>query len=169
MSSEPTHVRTDPVRFTLRLFSHLFEEGLTPALKVRLLQLPEFHDVVSRQSPLDQEAEYQTVLGFNVFPLGNFYLKTTSDTLLSHVDLLRTCYEESGLNVSESEAIDHISSELTFLARCRDDSLRARLIDGHLMGWLPVFTNALRTHGNPLFQRLSELTLLLVLELRSLS
>jgi len=166
MSNEATRVRRDPVRLTLRMFARVFGEGLTPELKNQLFELPEFRDLLSGRESCNAEAEHQTVLGFNVFPVGTFYLKTIADTIHPHVDLIHACYEESGMETSDLDAIDHISAELTFLSSCGDDHLRTLFIDRHLIGWLPIFTTALRRHGNPLYQRVSELTLLLVLDLR---
>ncbi len=166
MSNEATRVRRDPVRLTLRMFARVFGEGLTPELKDQLFELPEFRDLLSGRESCNAEAEHQTVLGFNVFPVGTFYLKTIADTIHPHVDLIHACYEESGMETSDLDAIDHISAELTFLSSCGDDHLRTLFIDRHLIGWLPIFTTALRRHGNPLYQRVSELTLLLVLDLR---
>lgn len=127
-------------------------------------------------------ADHYDMFGLNVYPYESIFLE--SEQLLDGLvtNEVRRKYRETDFwGINSSESADHIGLELLFLGElCKASSqserqeqvdvfyriqeIQYRFLRGHLLKWLPGFTQAVRQQNNPFYAELADLTLQFVLD-----
>ena len=167
------------------LFSRLYFEGATEELLPVIWAVPELAATLPNPfKPDEAAADYQEVLGFNVFPYGSVYLEPDRLSGGLFTDAIYHAYRQGGFDVEwTAESADHIGHALAFLSFLsaaeadaledevhpevlRMQRIQREFLDRYLLPWLPVFTYAVERQGQPFYESLASLTREVILEHR---
>lgn len=164
-----------------RLFSHLFLEGLTPALLPYVRAVPELEQELPDQPDYEAiAADHFRLLGMELPPYESVFL--AADGLLGGTvsEAVAVLFRQFGLPLdTAASSPDHIGHELAALAylchreattsgddaKTNGDAARrqqGRLLEEHLLRWLVPFHVALGRQGDAFYVALSRLCLELV-------
>lgn len=152
------------------IFARLPDETLRPFLA----DYPDFENVVEQGSIDERAAQFESLFGFNVFPVASVFLE--ADGMLGGVASRNVAEQmgRAGFPYEElTDPVDHLSTELAFLAILADSSgpeaeIARDFIDQHLLAWLPAFVEAVRRESNPFYTKMAESTLDVIYDHRSI-
>ena len=163
------------------LLSHLYLRGLTPDVLPQVATIDEFRAALPAPYEPDlAAAAYTQLFGFNVFPYQSVFLDPACLLGGAEGNRVARCYAEAGYPVdaatSEPDHIGHELGLLAFLCGAEADALedgqthaaqytrrlQQAFLDEHLLWWLPVFVQAVRSQQDVFYAAVAEMTQALV-------
>ena len=165
------------------LFSTLLAEGLTEEHYLIVKQLPEFAEL-EEQDTAEWAATHHQLFRMNIFPYETIF-RDVDGLLGGHFsETVAQFYHSIGFSPSQDDNADSIATELSALAflcgaesDAHDDELpheaqrmrhfQRRILDEHLLCWLPALSKAIINQGNTFYSTVADMLLKLALEHRA--
>lgn len=180
-SFETAHARSN----SYRVFSQLFDAGVTNALLPYVAAIPEFSASAAELADADLAAAlHQQLFGFNVFAYESLFLSPEAVLSGPAAERVAQFCQQAGFAAGRDEAADHIAHELALLAflcgaeadawrdgqageAARLQAVQREFLDSHLLRWLPGLVLAIQQQGEPFYSALASLVAELALDHRA--
>ncbi len=178
---ETAHARSN----SYRIFSQLFDAGVTNALLPYVAAIPEFSATAAELADTDLAAAlHQQLFGFNVFAYESVFLSPEAVLSGPVAERVAQFCQRAGFPSVRGEAADHIAHELALLAflcgaeadawrdgqageAARMQAVQREFLDSHLLRWLPGLVLAIQQQGEPFYSALASLVAELALDHRA--
>jgi putative dimethyl sulfoxide reductase chaperone len=166
---------------TYDFFSRLYRQGPTQQELPLIRAIPELAETLTDPFDAEQQAAtYQTIFGFNVFPYESAFMEPSGSLGGEISDAILHRYALIGFAVdANTEASDHIATELALLAVCSQQAAslwdagdiqgahhlrdwQQHFLADHLLRWIAPFAQAVRAEADPFYTELVEMTMALV-------
>jgi len=154
--------------------STIFARGPDETLRPFLADFPGFENVLEHGSTDERAAQFESLFGFNVFPIASVFLETEGMLGGSVSRQVAEQMDRAGFPCKAlADPVDHLTTELAFLAymvnySATEADVARDFIDRHVLAWLPAFVGAVRREMNPFYTKMAETALKIVYDHRSI-